>query len=106
MDGAEGSSSVPCTLKLGPRFAFPQLRYHGWGLPLITQHQSSEMRAQYTRWPGLDQSATFYVGPQPLGGLHLGGPYQVAGRTPRAQWDRAGSARGAGSKGLWSWGPD
>uniref|UniRef100_A0A5F5PXQ9 Stabilizer of axonemal microtubules 3 n=1 Tax=Equus caballus TaxID=9796 RepID=A0A5F5PXQ9_HORSE len=43
-----------------------KLRHRGWRLPLITKHQCSETKAQYTGWPGLDQSATFYVGHQPL----------------------------------------
>ncbi|XP_019513676.1 PREDICTED: uncharacterized protein LOC109390978 [Hipposideros armiger] len=42
-----------------------KLRHQAWRLPLITKHQCSETRAQYTGWPGLDQSAT-YVGPQSL----------------------------------------
>lgn len=55
-----------------------KLRHHGWRLPLITKHQCSETRAQYTGWPGLDHSAIFYVGTQPLelADHHRGGPSQ------------------------------
>lgn len=68
------------TLTLGPRVAFPQLRRRGWRLPLVTEHQRSETRAQYTGRPGPDRSPTFYVGPQPLelADHHRGGPSQVA----------------------------
>ncbi|VCX39879.1 unnamed protein product [Gulo gulo] len=57
-----------------------KLRHRGWRLPLITKHQCSEMRAQYTGWPDPDQQRpTFYVGPQPLElAEHLrGGPSQA-----------------------------
>ncbi|XP_058385809.1 uncharacterized protein SAXO3 isoform X1 [Diceros bicornis minor] len=56
-----------------------KLRHRGWRLPLITKHQCSETRAQYTGWPGLDQRATFGVGPQPLelADHHRGGPSQA-----------------------------
>lgn len=73
--------------------AFSQLRHHGWRLPLITKHQCSETRAQYTGWPGLDQSAIFYVGTQPLelADHHRGGPSQVAEKTAQARWDSLAS---------------
>lgn len=77
--------------------AFSQLRHHGWRLPLITKHQCSETRAQYTGWPGLDQSAIFYVGTQPLelADHHRGGPSQVAEKTAQARWDSLGAWSGA-----------
>ncbi|XP_045056151.2 stabilizer of axonemal microtubules 3 [Desmodus rotundus] len=56
-----------------------KLRHHSWCLPLITKHQCSETRAQYTGWPDLDQSATCYVGPQPpaCADHHRRGPSQA-----------------------------
>lgn len=83
-DRAGDGTGVPRTLTLDLRVAFPQLRHRGWRLPLITKHQCSEMRAQYTGWPDPDQQRpTFYVGPQPLElAEHLrGGPSQVKENT-------------------------
>lgn len=76
-------------LTLGPRVAFPQLIHRGWRLPLITKHQCSETKAQYSGWPDLEQHATFYVGPQPLELVdhHRKGPSQVVKNTPLEQWD-------------------
>ncbi|XP_019597246.2 stabilizer of axonemal microtubules 3 [Rhinolophus sinicus] len=67
------------TRTMGIKDLGEKLRHHGWRLPLITKHQCSETRAQYTGWPGLDQSAIFYVGTQPLelADHHRGGPSQA-----------------------------
>ncbi|XP_069313017.1 stabilizer of axonemal microtubules 3 [Eulemur rufifrons] len=56
-----------------------KLRHRGWRLPLNTKHQSSETKAQYTCWPGLDQRPIVHVGPQPLelADHHRGGPSQA-----------------------------
>lgn len=81
--------------------AFPQLRHQGWRLPLITKHQCSETRAQYTGWPGLDQSATC-VGPQSLEleDHHRASPSQVAEKTVQARWDRAWRAWGGARRNI------
>lgn len=80
VDRAGGCAGIPCTLTLGPRLAFSQLRYRGWRLPLITKHQCSETKAQYGGWPDLDRGPTSYFGSQPLelADHHRGGPSQVA----------------------------
>nr|XP_030729470.1 uncharacterized protein LOC115862180 [Globicephala melas] len=56
-----------------------KLRHRGWRLPLITKHQCSETRAQYTGWPSLDRGATSFIGPQPLelADHSRGGPSQA-----------------------------
>ncbi|XP_036688017.1 neurotrophin-4 isoform X1 [Balaenoptera musculus] len=56
-----------------------KLRHRGWRLPLITKHQCSETRAQYTGWPSLDRGATSFIGPQPLelADHNRGGPSQA-----------------------------
>ncbi|XP_073913458.1 stabilizer of axonemal microtubules 3 [Castor canadensis] len=55
------------------------LRHRGWRLPLTPRHQSSETKAQYQGWPGLDQSTPLFVEPQPpeLWDHHRGGPSQA-----------------------------
>lgn len=106
-DRAGDGAGVPRTLTLDLRVAFPQLKHRGWRLPLITKHQCSEMRAQYTGWPDPDQQRpTFYVGPQPLElAEHLrGGPSQVEEKT-RCHRGKELVAPGAGSEGLCGWGP-
>ncbi|XP_076987324.1 stabilizer of axonemal microtubules 3 [Tamandua tetradactyla] len=67
------------TRVLGIKDLGEKLRQRGWRLPLITKHQLSETRAQYLGWPGLDQHATFDVGPEPLelADHHRGGPSQA-----------------------------
>ncbi|XP_062945807.1 stabilizer of axonemal microtubules 3 [Cynocephalus volans] len=67
------------TRTVGIKALAEKLRHRGWCLPLITKHQSSETSAQYVDWPGLDQGATFYVGPQPpkFADHHRGGPSQA-----------------------------
>ncbi|XP_072628140.1 stabilizer of axonemal microtubules 3 [Canis lupus baileyi] len=67
------------TRTVGIKDLAEKLRHLGWRLPLIAKHQCSEMKAQYTGWPGLDQPATFHVGPQSLEFAdHLrGGPSQA-----------------------------
>ncbi|XP_054444383.1 stabilizer of axonemal microtubules 3 [Pteronotus mesoamericanus] len=64
---------------LGIKDLGEKLRHRGWYLPLITKHQCSETRAQYSGWPGLDQGATLYAGPQApeCADRHRGGPSQV-----------------------------
>lgn len=101
-DWVGDSTGVPCTLTLGPRVACPQLRHRGGRLPLTTRHRGSETKAQYTGWPGLDQRAPFYVGPQPLelADHHRGGPSQVAEKTAMARWDRAWSVWGEMARAL------
>lgn len=94
-DRAGDRTGVSCTLTWGPCAAFPQLRHRVWRLPPMAKHPCSETRAQYTGWPGLDQSA-FCIGPQPLelADHHRGGPSQVAEKTARMRWDRACGAWG------------
>lgn len=101
-DWVGDSTGVACTLTLGPRVACPQLRHRGGRLPLTTKHRCSETKAQYTGWPGLDQRAPFYVGPQPLelADHHRGGPSQVAEKTAVARWDRAWSVWGEMARAL------
>ncbi|KAL2762980.1 uncharacterized protein WCI35_031407 [Daubentonia madagascariensis] len=67
------------TRTMGIKALGEKLRHRGWRLPLITKRQSSEMKAQYTGWPGLDQGPTVHVGPQPLelADHHRGGPSQA-----------------------------
>lgn len=80
----------PLRPHVGSPHHLPQLRHRGWRLPLITKHQCSETKAQYTGWPGLDQSATFYVGPQPLelADRHRGGQSRVAGlKAAPVRWE-------------------
>ncbi|KAM7330875.1 hypothetical protein ACRRTK_010064 [Alexandromys fortis] len=54
-------------------------RHQGLGVPLNTKYQISEMKAQYTGCPGLDQSAPLFAEPQPLelADHHRGGPSQA-----------------------------
>ncbi|XP_057567744.1 uncharacterized protein SAXO3 isoform X1 [Hippopotamus amphibius kiboko] len=56
-----------------------KLRHRGWRLPLITKHQCSETRAQYTGWPDLNRGITSFIGPQPLelADHNRGGPSQA-----------------------------
>lgn len=90
-DRAGDRTGVPCTLMLCPCVVFLQLRHRGWRLPLITKHQCSETRAQYTGWPSLDRGATSFIGPQPLelADHNRGGPSQVAEKTAVAGSGRA-----------------
>lgn len=101
-NGAGDRTGFLCALTLSPWVAFPQLRHRGWRLPLITKHQCSETRAQYSGWPNLDQHTTFYVGPQPLELVdhHRKGPSQVVKKTPLAQFDEPV----AGPEGIFAWG--
>jgi hypothetical protein len=71
--------TAPSSRWVSGRF-FLQLRHRGWRLPLTPRHQSSETKAQYQGWPGLDQSTPLFVEPQPpeLWDHHRGGPSQVA----------------------------
>nr|XP_017521050.2 uncharacterized protein LOC108400299 [Manis javanica] len=67
------------TRAMGIKDLGEKLRHRGGRLPLTTKHRCSETKAQYTGWPGLDQRAPFYVGPQPLelADHHRGGPSQA-----------------------------
>ncbi|XP_038169565.1 uncharacterized protein LOC119802615 [Arvicola amphibius] len=65
---------------LGIKSLAEKLRSHqGWGVPLNTKYQISEMKAQYTGCPSLDQSAPLFADPQPLelADHHRGGPSQA-----------------------------
>ncbi|KAL1769324.1 lutropin subunit beta isoform X1 [Sigmodon hispidus] len=65
---------------LGVKSLAEKLRRHqGRGVPLNTKYQMSETKAQYTGWPGLDQSAPLFEELQPLElADHLrGGPSQA-----------------------------
>ena len=65
VDRAGGCIGIPCTLTLGPRLAFSQLRHRGWRLPLITKHQCSETKAQYGGWPDRTGDPPLISGPNP-----------------------------------------
>ncbi|XP_061028473.1 stabilizer of axonemal microtubules 3 [Eubalaena glacialis] len=67
------------TRTVGIKDVAEKLRHRGWRLPLITKHQCSETRAQYTGWPSLDRGATSFIGPQPLelADHNRGGPSQA-----------------------------
>ncbi|CAH7457442.1 AC151602.1 [Phodopus roborovskii] len=63
---------------LGIKSLAEKLRRHeGWGTPLITKYQVSEMKARYPAWPS--QSAPLFEEPQPLelADHHRGGPSQA-----------------------------
>ncbi|XP_053462406.1 uncharacterized protein LOC128596750 [Nycticebus coucang] len=66
------------TRTVGIKALGEKLRHGGWRLPLITKHQSSEMKAQYS-WPDPNQCPTVHFGPRPLklADHHRGGPSQA-----------------------------